>query len=128
MVPVGGSILYVLPMYVTSSVTNVPRLEEFITRYNQNTAFEPTLVQALTEVLGSGSAPSSRGTSGLTVVQLLTRAQTFYEDAQTALADKQLGAYQKDLTLENADIAKALSLLHGGSTSKHTKTTTTTKT
>jgi hypothetical protein len=128
MVPVGGSILYVLPMYVTSSVTNVPRLEEFITRYNQNTAFEPTLRQALTEVLGSGGAPSTRGTSGLTVVQLLTRAQTFYEDAQTALADKQLGAYQKDLTLENADIAKALSLLHGGSTSKHAKTTTTTKT
>ncbi len=128
MVPISGSILYVLPVYVTSTVANVPRLEEFITRYNQSTAFEPTLGQALTRVLGSGGSTSSPGTKGLTIAQLLSHAQTSYTNAQTALRHGDFVAYQHDLAQENADIAKALSLLSGGSPTRHAKNTPATKT
>jgi uncharacterized protein len=128
MLPVGGSILYVLPMYVTSSVTNYPQLEDFITQYNQSKSFEPTLSLALNKVLASGASPSSPGTKGLTITQLLTRAQTNYTDAQTALSHKNLTLYQKDLAQENADLAKAISLLTGGSSTKHATSSPTTKT
>ena len=127
MVPIGGSMLYVLPVYVTSTVANVPRLEEFITRYNQSTAFEPNLDQALTRVLGSGRSTTSPGTKGQTIRQLLADAQANYANAETALSHKNLGAYQHDVGLENADINKVLSLLTGGSTTKKTGTGATTK-
>ena len=128
MLPVGGSILYVLPMYVTSSVTSVPQLEYFITRYNQRNAFEPTLGQALSKVLGSGGSTTSPGTRGLTIAQLLSRAQTNYSNAQIALRHGNFVAYQHDLAQENADISKALSLLTGGSSTTHAKKGPTTKT
>ena len=128
MVPVGGSILYVLPMYVTSSVTNVPRLEEFITRYNNNTAFQPTLDSALSKVLGTGGTGSTPGTKGLTVVQLLLHAHANYISAQAALHKGNLNLYQHYLAQENADLAKAISLLTGGSTGKHATTSPTAKT
>ena len=116
MVPVGGSILYVVPMYVTSNAASYPQLEKFITFYNNNIGFGATLDSALPKVLSSGGSSSpSPGTSGLTVAQLLARAQTNYTNAYVALSHGHFGLFQHDLAQENADIAKALSLLHGKS-------------
>jgi uncharacterized protein len=128
MVPVGGSILYVLPMYVTSNAASYPQLENFITQYNNSIGFSRTLKGALSKVLAGGGATTGPGTSGLTVAQLLDRAQTNYNNAQTALRAGNFVAYQHDLAQENADITKALSQLSGATTGKHARTSATTRT
>lgn len=129
MVPIGGSVLYVVPMYVTSNAASFPQLEKFMTQYNGNIGFSSTLVGALSKVLSTGAPPpSTKETSGLTIAELLARAQTNYTSAEAALRRGDFAAYQHYLSLENADINQALAKLTQGSTTSGTKASATTKT
>jgi hypothetical protein len=136
-VPLDQSILYIRPLYVTSSTNPMPQLRYVIAVYNQQVSIEPTLDQALSSVLNesvSGTSPagSSGGTTPppttSTVAQYLANASADYTAAQKALANGQLGTYQHDVNEMNAQLKLAQSALTTGTTTKTTKTSTKTTT
>ena len=78
MVPVGQSLLWITPLYVTAasgSSSRVPELNSVIVSYGQKIVSEPTLAAALTAIFGTettfdtlntGAAPSTASTPGST--------------------------------------------------------------
>jgi uncharacterized protein len=130
MIPINGSMLYVRPMYVSSSSTNLPLLKYFITVYKTKRGFAPTLIGALSQVLGTG-APSGPSSSRLTVTELLALAQAEYQKALAALQSggpNPLGLYEHFINLENRYLDEAYTRAAGHSPPPPTSSTTTTTT
>ncbi len=127
MVPLDQSILYVRPLYVTSTSNPMPQLRFVIAVFNQDVAIEPTLSQALAKVLGPAATSGGSGSSGGTTppsggskgsgsaaaTSYLAQAQSDYAAAQAALAAGNLGLYQSDVNAMKAAIAKAQAALAG---------------
>ena len=111
MVPIDGSILYVRPMYVASSSTNIPLLKYELTVYKNHLGFATTLQTAIAQVLSG--APSGGGTQGLTARELLARAHTAYQHALAALAAGELGRYQQLVEQSQRFVAEAYARLGG---------------
>jgi uncharacterized membrane protein (UPF0182 family) len=79
-VPIGNSLLYVQPLYLQSSQTQLPQIQRIIVFYRspnatpnlptgqqQNVVMAPTLGEALTTIFGgSGGQPGSGGTTSTT--------------------------------------------------------------
>ena len=75
-VPIEDSLLYVQPLYLQSTQTQIPQLQRVIVFYrapataangnnaNQYVAMEPTLAQALTAAFGQSLLPGQSGTGG----------------------------------------------------------------
>jgi uncharacterized membrane protein (UPF0182 family) len=111
MVPLDQSVLYIRPLYITSTTNSLPQLKYVIAVFNQDVDISPTLAGALTSVLGAnvsvgpsgsstgGTTPPSGGTttSGKTAQDYLKQAATDYAAAQTALTNGDLGTYQDDV-------------------------------
>ena len=120
MVPLDQSVLYIRPLYVTSTSNPLPQLRYVIAVFNQDVAIAPTLSGALTQVLGanistggSGSGSSSSSKPGQTAEYYLSRAIADYTSAQAALTSGNLGQYQslvnqmkENLTLAQQALAK----------------------
>jgi hypothetical protein len=137
-VPLDQSILYIRPLYVTSSTNPMPQLRYVIAVYNQSVSIEPTLDGALSAVLGAtvngnssttgpsgGTTPTSNNS---TAAQYLAQASSDYADAQKALANGQLGTYQQDVNKMNEQLKLAQTALSSGTTTTKKKSTTTTTT
>lgn len=129
MVPLDQAILYIRPLYVSSTSNPLPQLKYVIAVFNQDVAIAPTLNQALTSVLGanvgkplsssgsgSSQSPSSSGTSPVptSVANELARASADYARAQQALKAGDLGSYQSDISQMNAAITAAQKQLAKG--------------
>jgi uncharacterized membrane protein (UPF0182 family) len=107
MVPLDQSVLYVRPMYITSTSNSLPQLQYVIAVFNQQVGIEPTLAGALSDVLGSSvsvgpkstTTPPSTGTTGTgqSAQTYLKAASNDYSLAQTALTAGNLGQYQADV-------------------------------
>ena len=115
MLPIGQSMLYVRPVYVTSNRNPFPVLQFVIADFNGTISMQPTLDAALTDVLGlqvsgtagsnnsSGSSSKSTSGAGLSAEDLqalrsaLSQASTSYNQAQTALKNGDLSGYQADI-------------------------------
>lgn len=110
LVPVGQSILYVRPLYVTSSVSS-PELRYVIVDFGSKVGFAPTLAGALSQIFHTGSPSAPSAPSGETASQYLADAAVAYNDAQTALHAGNLSQYQKDVGLMERDITLAQSAL-----------------
>jgi uncharacterized protein len=124
-VPLDSTILYVRPLYVTSSTNPMPQLRYVIAVFNQDVSIEPTLDEALSSVLGSkvsGVSPPSSGSgttgkgggstkSTATAQDDLNKASSEYAAAQTALSNGNLGLYQRDVNAMNADLQAAQTAL-----------------
>ncbi len=138
MIPVNGSVLYLRPVYVSSSA-NLPQLKYVIADYNNVIGFEPTLQGALDDVFGA-SAPSvpsggSAGTGPISgqIRNLIAQAIAASDAASVALHHADLGAYQHDNEQAANYLSQAEALLlaeekHNQPTTKSTSTTTTTTT
>ena len=140
LVPVGDSVIYVRPLYVESTGNPQPELREVITVLGQNTAMQPTLSASLGQLLNtvlasnSGGSISPSGSSVATateqeVNQLLTQAQTDYNQAQAALkagGPNSLANYQSAIDQMEQAIAEAETLLNPAGTTPSSTTTTTT--
>jgi len=120
MVPLDKSILYVRPMYVTSSSNPLPQLKYMIAVFNQNVAISPTLSGALSQVLGgtvsSGTTTtggSGTTTTGGTTASYLKQAAAYYAAAQKALSAGNLGQYQTDVNAMNQQLTLAQNALNG---------------
>ncbi len=101
--PIADSLLYVRPLYVSSSQLSFPQLEDVIVVYGKYIAMEPTLSAALSDVFGS--APATLGPPTTKTGQLpeqaradIAQASADFKAAQTALASGNLGVYQTDVT------------------------------
>jgi uncharacterized protein len=137
-VPLDSSILYIRPLYVTSTTNPMPQLRYVIAVFNQQVGIEPTLNAALSVVLGatvSGTTPpSTTGPStttpqtNSTVAQYLAQASSDWTSAQAALAKGELGTYQQDVNDMNQQIKLAEAALTTGTSTKGAKTSTTTTT
>jgi uncharacterized protein len=120
MVPLDNAILYIRPMYVSSTSNPLPELKYVIAVFNHTVGFEPTLQAALSDVLGgtpagggSGSTSGGGTTTGSgTVTSYLNQAAAAYQNAQAALAASNLGQYQADVTLMNHYLQLAQAALH----------------
>jgi uncharacterized membrane protein (UPF0182 family) len=144
MEPVDQSLLYVRPVYVSSSANPLPELKDVIVVYGTQVAMEPTLGAALSDVLqapaGVGNsagvvestppspAPSpSSGKSGATnaaIAPIVSQLQSEYATAQSALSAGNLGAYQQAVTAIGALVQKLSAAEATGSTSPSSTTTT----
>ena len=123
MVPLDKSILYIRPMYVTSSSNPLPQLKYIIAVFNQNVAISPTLAGALSQVLGGtvsgGSTSSGTSTSGGstktggTAASYLKQAAAYYTAAQKALSAGNLGEYQTNVNAMNQQLTLAQNALNG---------------
>ena len=141
MVPINQSMLYIRPLYVTSSGNPLPQLKYVIAVYGSHVDIESSLSVALSNVLAAsvniknGSTPPSgnrgSGSSSAQVAEasaLLAQAQLAYAQAQAALKTGDLAGYQSAITQMYQDLLAAQQLLGSGtsSTSQATPTTTTT--
>ncbi|MBW4030496.1 MAG: UPF0182 family protein [Acidobacteria bacterium] len=119
MVPLDQSVLYVRPLYVTSTSNPMPQLKYVIAVFNQQVGISPTLSGAIAEVLG-GAIPSSTsggatspGKKGQTAAYYLAQASADYAAAQAALKAGDLGTYQRDVQAMNQQLLLAQKALAG---------------
>jgi uncharacterized membrane protein (UPF0182 family) len=115
MVPLDQSVLYIRPLYVSSTSNPLPQLRYVIAVFNQDVGISSTLSGALSQVLGAnistgtgGSGTGGSGTggtgsggttsSGHNATYYLKQAATDYDNAQTALKGGDLGTYQNDVS------------------------------
>jgi uncharacterized membrane protein (UPF0182 family) len=120
LVPLDQSVLYIRPLYVTSSSNPLPQLRYVIAVFNQDVGIEPTLAGALADVLGAnvpiGSNPTTPTTpskSGQTASYYLKQAAAHYAAAQAALAAGNLGLYQSEVEAMNRQLLQAQNALAG---------------
>jgi hypothetical protein len=125
-VPLDSSVLYIRPLYVTSTSNPMPQLRYVIAVFNQDVGIEPTLAGALSDVLGANvsgltsTPPTGNGkgktppTTSASVASYLQQASADYANAQRALANGDLGLYQKDVNAMNQQLELARNSLGGG--------------
>jgi uncharacterized membrane protein (UPF0182 family) len=124
MVPLDQSVLYIRPLYITSTSNSLPQLQYVIAVFNQDVAISPTLAGALSSVLGANvsvgpggststgtSTGSSSTSSGQSAQTYLKQATADYAAAQTALTAGDLGQYQSDLKSMDKQLLLAQSAL-----------------
>jgi uncharacterized membrane protein (UPF0182 family) len=133
MVPLDQSVLYIRPLYVTSTSNPLPQLRYVIAVFNQQVGIELTLAGALSDVLGANITPTGPGKpstgpgqGGQTAADYLQRASSAYSAAQSALSAGNLGAYQAQVNAMNRDLQLAQKALTGTSSTATTGSTTTT--
>ncbi|HUY17053.1 MAG TPA: UPF0182 family protein [Acidimicrobiales bacterium] len=124
-VPLDSSVLYIRPLYVTSTANPLPQLRYVIAVFNQDVGIEPTLAGALSDVFGANvtgianSNPSAGKGSGSTkagasAASYLKQASTDYTNAQAALGNGNLGQYQRDVNAMNQQLKLAQNALNKG--------------
>jgi uncharacterized membrane protein (UPF0182 family) len=109
LIPVEQSLLYIRPLYIQGSgATQLPEFKFVVVVYAGRAVIGDSLLGALAQLFPDlGPAPPPGGGGGTTpppggggppstdVVGLLQQAETAYNDAQTALKNGDLSAYQK---------------------------------
>lgn len=140
--PIADSLLYVRPLYLSSSQTALPQLADVIVEYGQKVAMAPTLDGALAGVFGSSAGGSSSGGSSgngssgngsgsgsgtipTQVRKYVSSAASEYAAAEKALAAGNLGHYQADVNRAGQDLAAAQKLLAETPAASKTKSPTT---
>ena len=100
-IPMGQSLLYMEPIYLEASNTAIPEVKRVIVAYGDKIAYEPTLMEALHDLFGSGIDPDSEkeddgqesDTGEETVEDHIAKASEAYEKAQEALKNGDWAAY-----------------------------------
>jgi uncharacterized membrane protein (UPF0182 family) len=141
-IPIDGGLVYVRPFYVTSTQTKVPALQKVIVYFEGDVVIRDTLQEALAAEFGEapptledtggtpteGSPPSTpTGTISEQVAQLLVEANDLFDQADAALAAKDLAKYQDLTNQAKAKVAQAERLLEASASGEPTATTTTTE-
>jgi uncharacterized membrane protein (UPF0182 family) len=113
--PLGGSFLYVQPVYVSADADGAagayPALKRVFVYFNGEVGYSATLAQSLGQVLGTSSGQSASGRQG-TLQHDLQQAQLYYTRAQAALASKppDFTTFGTDLARMNAALSAATKL------------------
>jgi uncharacterized protein len=119
-IPIGDSILYVLPMYVRArQEAAVPELKLVMVVNGSSASVATSLPPALQEATGAttgGEPPPPDGGGGTLdqqIQRLLTQAVDHFAAAEAALRDGDLATYQSELELAQALVERANELLAG---------------
>jgi uncharacterized membrane protein (UPF0182 family) len=141
MIPINQSMLYVRPLYVTSTGNSLPQLKDMIAVFNSHVDIETSLSLAISNVLSAnvslpntstGGSESSGGSNASTqvsaaVAAYLAQAQADYAQAQASLQGGDLAGYQAAIQAMYAQLLAAQSALGSatsGSSSSSSSTTT----
>jgi len=145
LIPIDDSLLYVRPLYVEAQGdTPVPQLKNVIVAFGDQVEMRSTLQGALQAVFGdapetleepgtgnqdpenpdSGGSEDPTGTVQEQVDALLSDAQDLFAEADTAIADGDLGTYQSKVD-EARDLVQQALALSGDATPSTTTSTTT---
>jgi len=129
LVPVGESLFYMRPVYVTSQSTQLPELQRVIVVYGQRAVMRETLEQALGALFGdapgapaqpSGQPPAAGSTE---IANLLARAEQAFAEADAALRNGDLATYQAKVR-EGAALVRQARESSGGEAAPATTSTT----
>ena len=108
-IPINSSILYVEPVYLEATNASIPEVKRIIVAYGDRIAYEETLAECLVSLFGDGAEegvdsdkPSTEdeGTvdnSQLTDSELIEKAVTAYNNAESAMQSGDWAAYGKHL-------------------------------
>lgn len=129
LVPIDDSLIYVQPLYISSTTRPFPTLEYVATAFGGNrVGIAPTLLESLRQIFGSsvsGVGPPSSATLSERVQQDLEAAYAAYEKSVVDGKHFRLGAMQKDLQEMGQYLAEAHRLIQEqGSTGSVTKPAT----
>ncbi len=121
-IPIENSLLYVMPVYLVSTGTQIPELKRVIVALGDSIAMEPTLDEALARVVGAPIAPTPRTAAPSAAPQakptpgarptapptaaapspdvraLVDQASTQYDKAQEALKKGDFAEYGKQIS------------------------------
>ncbi len=137
MVPIGNSMVYLRPMYVSPVTNPQPQLKYVVAVLGKNVKVDTSLDAVLGDLLesgsvqlpstgGSGSNPgSSGGTVPAQVASYLAQAQTDYQNALDALKAQNLADFQSDIQAMSQALTAAQNLLPNTTGTGATTTTTT---
>jgi uncharacterized membrane protein (UPF0182 family) len=127
-IPVDNSLVWVRPFYVESDQTQIPELERVIAVFENQVAVENTLEEALAALFGEApdldevvdqptdpddpDAPElPEETENEKLTRLLNEAAALFVEADTALAEGDLGTYQSKTEQARAKIDEAAAIL-----------------
>ncbi len=123
MIPVASSLIYVEPVYVTSTRNAIPVLDDVVVVYGNQIQMEPTLGAALSKVFGAAvSTTPTTGTNTTLSPQIrayLNDALQAFKQSQIDLQAGNLGAYQTDVNQASSDLQE-IQALTGSSSSTGT--------
>jgi hypothetical protein len=108
-IPIDDSVLYVRPLYVSSSQNPYPQLTRYIVVYGNDVAMENTLGAALADVFGAATSNIGGATGQIPaqVRALIASAQSYYNQGLAALRNEDLTAYSADMKNVGSLIAEA---------------------
>jgi uncharacterized membrane protein (UPF0182 family) len=115
-IPIDDSIVYVRPLYVSSSQNPYPQLTRYIVVYGSQVSMSNTLGSALAGVFGAPVSSIGGGTGAIpaTVRALIASAQKYYNQGVAALKNGNLTLYAADMktvgqliTQAESDLKKA---------------------
>jgi uncharacterized membrane protein (UPF0182 family) len=122
LIPIGQSLLYIRPLYVTSEQTKLPELKRVIVVFNGKAVMRTTLQESLTALFGAapptleagasgvpatGSAASPTSADAAAVAGLLAQAEAAFSEADAALKAGDLAGYQAKIKQAAALISQA---------------------
>jgi uncharacterized membrane protein (UPF0182 family) len=108
-IPVDDSVIYVRPLYVSSSQNPYPQLTRYIVVYGNDVAMENTLGAALADVFGAATS-NIGGPTGQIPTQvrtLIASAQSYYDQGIAALRSEDLTTYSADMKIVGDLVAEA---------------------
>ena len=123
MIPVAGGAVWIAPMYVESETAGQPLLRRMVVNYNGKVGIGNSIGDALVQVLPGFSAdigdvagapvtdPNKPPVTDQTAQELLTQAETLFDEADAALKAGDLGAYADKVAAARDLVAQALELL-----------------
>jgi uncharacterized membrane protein (UPF0182 family) len=134
MVPIGNSMVYLRPLYVSPVTNPQPQLKYVVAVLGKDVQVDTSISAVLADILGTGvtlpstgGAGSSPGSSGGTVpaavAGYLQQAQTDYQNALSALKAQNLGGFQTDIEAMSQALTAAQNLLPASGSSTTTPTT-----
>jgi hypothetical protein len=130
MVPIGNSMVYIRPLYVSPPTNPQPTLQDVIAVLGKTVKIDSSLsavMSDLTQVqLPTSSSASSSGTVPSALASILAAAQTDYQNAQKALLSGDLGAYETAINAMYQELSSAQDVLGAAGATPPPSTTTTT--
>jgi uncharacterized membrane protein (UPF0182 family) len=108
-IPIDDSLVYVRPLYVSSSANSYPQLTRYIVVYGNQVSMGSTLGIALSDVFGAVTGNIGGGTGAIpaTVRALIASAQSYYKLGLAALQKENLTTYSKDMSIVGSLLAQA---------------------
>ena len=93
MTPIGGTVVYLQPVYLQSTSSSFPEFQKIVAATSTKVVWGDTLSEALNLLVGGGVIDPGGGTNPTDVAGLVSKASTLFAQAQTALKAGDFATY-----------------------------------